>query len=291
MKHLKKLWIPLAFVGGLLVLLVARNPKASLKLAGAALAMLLVGWGASALNRTVSAAPEFAASRAAFAVAAVPPSIQSGIVASLHKTHVAPLGTRILGPDAAREVGESLAKSPWVRRVASVDLDASPSVKVDLVFREPVAAVAWGRSVGYVDEEGILLPTPFYRLQELACPVIVGVKAKPPARAGELWKDEGLTAGLDVLKRFRTDPELKAAPAAGLQTIDVANVGEKRPDQPEIVCLTRGRLALRFSVSRKMGRPSLDEQLGRMRQVLRIDRNLALPKSYVDLRFDRPVGA
>ena len=50
MKHLNKLWIPLAFVGGLLVLLATRNPKASLRVVCAAVAALLVGWGASALS-------------------------------------------------------------------------------------------------------------------------------------------------------------------------------------------------------------------------------------------------
>ena len=103
--------------------------------------------------------------------------------------------------------------------------------------------------------------------------------------------DPGLKAGLEVLGRFRSDDALKTNPSAALATVDVSNLGEKRGDLPEIVCTTRQRLALRFSMCGKPGRPDLDEQIGRLHQVLGVDGRLALARNYVDLRFDRPVGS
>ena len=280
-----------AFLGRLAAGIVLLNPRLSATLGGLSLVLCLAAWGGHAVTKGVGAGPAFAVAKAPISLAAIPSWLDPAVLGDLHRRHLASLPARLTDADAAEKVGLALATSPWVREVVSVDLDATPRVCLDLAFREPVAAVPWGRGVGFVDRDGVLLPRQFYRPEALAKPVLRGVRTAPPRQAGLPWKDPGLQAGLEVLSRFREDPAVRGNPAAALESIDVTNVGEKRPELPEVVCLTRRHLRLNFSVSGRMGRPTLEEQLGRFRQVLLIDRDLALARSYVDLRFERPVGS
>ena len=285
MKTLKR-WI-----GGLFFLLTFR-PKVTAIAALAAAVLGLGLWGERALTRTVAAEPGYALAKAPFSMTALPAYLAPGILGDLHRAHVAALSGSVVDRDAAAQVGEALASSPWVRRVASVEIDTAPKITVTLEFREPVARVAWGSGAGLVDAEGVLLPRGYYRPEAAAeAPLVVGVRQAPPAKAGGVWKDPGLMAGLEILGRFHSDGVLQASPSAGLATVDVSNAGEKQGDLPEIVCLTRRRLALRFSACGKPGRPDLDEQIGRLHQVLGADPRLSLARNYVDLRFDRPVGS
>lgn len=260
--------------------------------AGILLALGLFAWGVRAVGRTVASEPGYALARAPFAMAQLPGYLSPAILGDLHRTHIAPLAGSAVDRDAAARVGAALASSPWVRSVASVEIDAEPRVSVALEFREPVARVAWGRGTGLVDAEGILLPSGHYRPESVsAVPLVVGVRKAPPARAGQAWADPGLEAGLEILGRFRSEVPIRNNPAAALATLDVSNVGERKGELPEVVCMTRRRLALRFSMCGRPGRPELDEQVARFKQVLAVDTRLELPRSYVDLRFSRPVGS
>ena len=251
------------------------------------LSAALVLWAGKALRSSVASEPAFALARAPFySVGKLPACLEPGVWKTLHKGCVAPLPARALDSDAATLLGRALEKSPWVREVRSVDVDATPKVRVDLVFREPVATVPWGGSLGYVDQEGVLLPRGHYRLTSLALPRIVGIRKGPPAAAGQLWADPGLKSGLAVLQGLPA-----GNPATALDLIDVTNVGELKPGLPEVVCRTRRGIRLHFSVSGKPGRPTLEEQMGRLGEVLKVDRDLTLPRQYVELRFGRPVGS
>lgn len=288
---MKRIMGCLSFPGRLLAGIVLLDPRLSATLGGLALVLGLAAWGGHAVTREVGAAPEFDVAKAPLSLVEIPPWLDPAILGDLHRRHLAGLQARLTDADAAGTVGLALAASPWVREVVAVDLDATPRVRLDLAFREPVAAVPWGRGVGFVDRDGVLLPRQFYRPEALAKPAMLGVRGAPPRQAGLVWKDPGLQAGLEVLRRFREDPAVSGNPAAGLESIDVSNVGEKRADLPEVVCLTRRHLRLNFSVSGRTGRPTLEEQLERFRRVLDIDKDLVLARSYVDLRFERPVGS
>jgi hypothetical protein len=280
-----------SFLGRLLAGIVLLDPRLSVTLGGVSLVLGLAVWGGNAVTRSVGADPAFSVAKAPLSLAALPPYLDPGILGDLHRRHLASLPTRLTDADAAGTLGRALAASPWVREVLSVDLDATPQIRLDIVFREPAAAVPWGRGIGTVDQDGVLLPRQFYRPEALARPAMLGVRGAPPRQAGLIWKDPGLQAGLEILRRFRDAPTVRGNPAASLESIDVSNVGERQADLPEVVCLTRRHLRLNFSVSGRMGRPTLEEQLARFRQVLLIDRDLAMARRYVDLRFDRPVGS
>ena len=289
MKILKTLlfwtWAPVAF-------LVMARPKASAVVAAVAAALGLCLWGGHAVTRAVASEPGYALAKAPFTLSGLPGCLEPAILGELHRTHVAPLSGSVVDRDAAARVGLALASSPWVKRVCSVEIDTTPAVRAALEFREPAARVAWGRGIALVDAEGTLLPLGRYRAEATAAtPLVVGVRKAPPGKAGEAWKDPGLLDALEILGRFRGDDVLKASPSAELAVVDVSNAGERRGDLPEIVCTTRRRLALRFSMCGKPGRPDLDEQIGRLQKVLSVDRGLALARSYVDLRFPRPVGS
>lgn len=273
-----------------LAALVMKRPRVSLALASAALLLGLAGWGAASATRAVASEPGFRIANAPFSVSGVPAWLDRRMPDALHRAHVAPLEGGVLDRGAAATVARALAASPWVARVESVDLEtAPPRILVRLAFREPVARVAWKGAEGWVDAEGVFLPRRHYRL-EVDLPLIVGVRKGPPRWAGAPWQDAGLRAGLAVLARFRTEEGLQGNLATALDTIDVGNLGERQGSRPEVVCMTRQGLALRFSAGARPGRATLDEQIGRLRQVLSVDRGLVLPRSYVDLRFGRPAG-
>ncbi len=281
-----------ALVGLALAFLLLRNKKASLTVGGVALGLGLLLWGGHSVERAVGREEGLALSRAPLSVDELPAWMDPKGIAEIHRRYIAPLPGGVTDRDAAARVAASLAQAPWIRSVDSVSL-RTDAVALCLSFRQPVARVAWGSGSGWVDEDGILLPKAFYRLPSVASstPLITGVRHAPPKAAGACWEDPGLQAALEILRRVRSEEGIGSSRASDLQTIDVGNLGERRGDQPELVCMTRSRLALRFSVSGRPGRPSLDEQFGRLRQVVSVDPQLALARSYVDLRFDRPVGS
>ena len=283
------------FLAGLLGLILAflllRNKKVTGIVAGVAAAVSLLLWGGRAVGRSVGREPEMALARAPLSLEELPPWIAPELMPQLHRLCIAPLPGGVTDREAARQVAESLARAPWIRSVESVSLRTDPKISLKIAFRKPAARVAWGSGSGWVDEDGILLPKAYYRLTPAAGPLITGVRVAPPKAAGARWEDPGLLAALGVLKRVRSEEGIASTRAADLETIAVDNLGERKADQPEMVCMTRSKLALRFSVSGKPGRPTLEEQMGRLKQVVSVDPQLALPKRYVDLRFDRPVGA
>ncbi len=280
--------------GGLglaLAFLLLRNRKASAIVAGVAAGLGLLLWAGHSVERAVGCEPRLALARAPLSLEAFPAWMDPALMTEMHRRYIAPLGGGVTDRDAAARLAGSLALAPWIRSVDSVSLGMEPRISLAISFRKPVARVSWGSGSGWVDADGILLPKAYYRLPAASVPLIAGVRVAPPRAPGTRWEDPGLLKTLEVMHRIRSEEGLCASRALDFESIDVGNLGERKGDQAELVCMTRSRLALRFSVSGKPGRPTLDEQIGRLRQVVSVDPRLALPKRYVDLRFDRPVGA
>lgn len=97
---------------------------------------------------------------------------------------------RLLDDDLVKRLVEAFLRHPWVERVEGVRREPR-LVRVQLVYRTPILAVAVGEQMRAVDGHGILLPA---NAEANGLPVYEG-KAKPPAgAAGTLWGDAGVEA-------------------------------------------------------------------------------------------------
>jgi hypothetical protein len=108
---------------------------------------------------------------------------------------------RILDPDLARRVGESLSEPSigWVKSVDRVTVQPDGVLAIKCTFREPVAYVQHDDACYLVDRDGVLLPG-WYRTEDCSTSkllLITGVKQKPPT-VGYPWIGSDLQSGLKL---------------------------------------------------------------------------------------------
>jgi hypothetical protein len=147
-----------------------------------------------------------------------------------------------------RQVEQTLAASPWVRRVTRVrrvwSEGPGDTLEIEADYRIPTAVVAAGQQYVAVDTEGYQLPLaaptgarpPFMETVDgrLVLRVIDGVAAGAPV-VGRPWAGEDLRAGLDVAGVLINRPA-----ADEIERIDVSNFrGRQRPHDPQITLQTR----------------------------------------------------
>ena len=93
----------------------------------------------------------------------------------------------------------SLGGQGGARRQASSGLDHPASVKVELVYRQPVCMVEVPGGVLAVDAEGVLLPSEdFSPLEAARYPRLVGVEQKPAGPPGRRWGDAKVVGGAEI---------------------------------------------------------------------------------------------
>jgi cell division septal protein FtsQ len=96
----------------------------------------------------------------------------------------------ILDEHAPERISEAFGLNPWVERVAGVHTSYPAHIKVDLVYRRPVAMVAVPGGLLPIDAQGILLPTAgFVAAEAQSYPRIVGVVSSPRGLVGTPWGD------------------------------------------------------------------------------------------------------
>ncbi len=96
----------------------------------------------------------------------------------------------ILEPGLAEKLGKAFEKSPWVRKVNTLQLNYPKSIAIDLEFRQPVALVRSQQGFYPVDRDGILLPPSDFSVSELSkYPIIDNVQTLPQGAAGTHWGD------------------------------------------------------------------------------------------------------
>ena len=114
-------------------------------------------------------------------------------------------------PDLEREFGRSV----WIKKMLRLRRAFPNRVEMEYVLRLPAAQVCRDSRYWLIDGEGILLPTegaakPFQKL-----PIITGVAAAtflPGPRPGEIWRDEGITGALEIIRSFWASPLYETLP-------------------------------------------------------------------------------
>jgi hypothetical protein len=99
----------------------------------------------------------------------------------------------ILDSHAAVRLSEAFALNPWVARVAAVHTSYPAHIRIDLVYRRPVAMVEVAGGLLPIDVHGILLPTTGFSAAEAHdYPRIAGVTSSPRGLIGTPWGDVGV---------------------------------------------------------------------------------------------------
>lgn len=99
---------------------------------------------------------------------------------------------------AARALGDE----PWVAGVERVRRLSTGQIEVRADYRQPMAIVEGRDGYHLVDDMGVRLPGLYYRdqIDRLHLPLITGVAAAPPGKAGQKWPGDDLQAGLELVK-------------------------------------------------------------------------------------------
>lgn len=138
-----------------------------------------------------------------------------------------------LGPHASvhdtelvRSIGQRLASSPWIAEVRRVSARSDGVIRVNAVFRTPLAMVEHRGMAYLVDHAGVRLPLEVVAQQvnRRAWLVIQGVAAPPPAASGQQWVGEDLTAGLRLARFLAQADAMGRLPfRPAIHCIDVSN--------------------------------------------------------------------
>jgi hypothetical protein len=102
-----------------------------------------------------------------------------------------PQHCNLLDDGLSRSLTEGFQHHPWVKKVQKVDILPTRQVRVELLLRRPVLAVATATGLRAVDDDGVLLPS---AAATADLPRFQG-QARPPAgAAGAPWGDAAVEA-------------------------------------------------------------------------------------------------
>ena len=133
----------------------------------------------------------------------------------------------IMDDDLTERIAKTFKLHPWVAKVGRVtkQYPNPASVKVELVYREPVCMVDVPGWAYAVDADGVVLPgEDFTSMEATRYPHLTGVDRKPAVQAGGRWVDLKVVGGAKIAEAFGPAWEkmqlqyidaLAADPAAG----------------------------------------------------------------------------
>jgi hypothetical protein len=194
---------------------------------------------------------------------------------------------------------KKLQCNPWVAKVNQVrrvyGQAPGDTLEVDCDFRSPIALVKWGDSYWLVDNDGVVLPEKFSKVNlekitvgrdgRTSFRIVQGVHMAPP-ESGKKWLGPDLAAGLDLVKLFYGKLYLDE-----ITGIDVSNFGGRvRRADPQLVLQTR------YGSQIWWGRPlntkdffvevSPARKLEILRAVVQQHGRIDASQAYVDVRYD-----
>jgi len=105
----------------------------------------------------------------------------------------------LLDPQICKQVAGAWERHPWVKRVISVKISATPALVVELEYRRPAAFIRVVDGFYPVDEEGVLLPPrDFATTLTDRLPQIRNISTIPQGSAGTTWGDPIVTAAVKL---------------------------------------------------------------------------------------------
>ena len=209
-------------------------------------------YGLDVLRERVAREPAYQVSASSLRLVEGPSWMTPGILAELDVGLLDPDFPQrfsLLDEGVAARIADAYERCVWVKRVKRIEkrdprVDPSrPPLEIVLTFRRPVAFVETPRGHCLLDADGVRLPG-MYREPRLGAErllVVRGVTTRPPA-VGEAWSDEGVSAGLRVVRAVENRRR-----RFHLASVDVSNVGGRRdPHESEIALVTESGTRIKW---------------------------------------------
>jgi hypothetical protein len=191
------------------------------------------------VQRHVVSQPEYQVAAEDMDVTPQPEWIHSDIKADVIRDAGLKKKISILDDNVPQRISDAFALNPWIESVAGVHTSYPAHIKVDLVYRQPVAMVAVPGGLLPIDAQGILLPTAGFSTAEAQnFPRIAGITSIPQGLVGTPWGDASIerTAKLALLLRDVWQP-------LHLRQIEVLPPDIESPGVARIQIVTRGGTA------------------------------------------------
>lgn len=180
-----------------------------------------------------------------------------------------------------------------VKKVDSIKRVFPNKLNVKLVLRKPVALVKNGSNAYLVDDECVLLPKEYYKLQnvEYDSPCIQSNKLARLPLYGSKWNDKGVEAGIELVKFLRAN---NIHNLFKVVAVDVSNVCKRRfTGKSDIILWTENNTQIRWGCSSLCNEPnelSDEEKLQNLLSIARIEGTNLKQMEYVDVRWKKPLG-
>ncbi|KXK28977.1 MAG: hypothetical protein UZ01_02420 [Candidatus Brocadia sinica] len=180
-----------------------------------------------------------------------------------------------------------------VKKVDSIKRVFPNKLNIKLVLRKPVALIKNGSNAYLVDDECVLLPKEYYKLQnvEYDSPCIQSNKLARLPLYGSKWNDKGIEAGIELVKFLRAN---NIHNLFKVVAVDVSNVCKRRfTGKSDIVLWTESNTQIRWGCSSLCNEPnelSDEEKLQNLLSIARIEGTNLKQMEYVDVRWKKPLG-
>ena len=100
-------------------------------------------------------------------------------------------------PQLVERIAGAFALHPWIRKIVRVEKSYPARARVEVTYRQPVAAVEWAdsrdRGLLFIDDEGVLLPSADFASNQAKNFLRIGGADKTPAGVGLPWTSELVT--------------------------------------------------------------------------------------------------
>lgn len=180
-----------------------------------------------------------------------------------------------------------------VKNVDSIRRVFPNRLNIKLVIRKPVAIVKNGSNTYLVDDDGVLLPKEYYRLQdtEYDSPCIQSNKLARLPLCGSKWNDKGVEAGIELVKFLRAN---NIHNLFKIVAVDVSSICKRRlSGKSDIILWTENNTQIRWgcsSLCNESNELSDEEKLQNLLSVAKAEGTNLKQMEYVDVRWKKPLG-
>jgi hypothetical protein len=184
----------------------------------------------------VETQPEYLAAMEDLEITPPPAWIHTDIKSEVIRDAGLPKSISILDEHAPQLLSEAFGLNAWVARVAGVHTSYPAHIRVDLIYRQPVAMVEVPGGLLPVDVQSVLLPTDGFSAAEAqSYPRIAGISTSPRGLIGTPWGDTSVEQGAKLAALLQA-----AWPTLGLHHIQLAPLaGDTNPAEMGWQLVTR----------------------------------------------------
>lgn len=218
-----------------------------------------------------------------------PPSWASPKIAEeIRKTKGLDQYISIYEKGATRKIALLYERSPWVEKVLSVRRCFPNGIRLKLILRRPVAAVAHGDDLMMVDRHGVLLRQDLYRVRpkDLTPPVVVIDPTLRIPDYGQSFPSESVAAGASLAAWLRKhNLHMKCH----IEEVDVRNYDHVyAPDDTTVTLVLKGGLRIKWGKPdgfRSPTEPSDAEKANCLLATLQSKKLVLQKAKYLDVRW------